>query len=66
MTASMIDPSPIRNKISVIIGQFKKKFDDLQMQYDERWNAPRPGRPEAGHRQVGESLHRSKAQALGR
>ena len=30
-----IDPSPIRNKISEIIGQFKKKFDDLQMQYDE-------------------------------
>jgi DNA-directed RNA polymerase subunit beta len=30
-----IDPSPIRNKISEIIGQFKKKFDDLQMQHDE-------------------------------
>jgi DNA-directed RNA polymerase subunit beta len=30
-----IDPSPIRNKITEIIGQFKKKFDDLQMQYDE-------------------------------
>src|ERR1700720_3893942 len=30
-----IDPSPIRNKISEIIGTFKKKFDDLQMQYDE-------------------------------
>jgi len=30
-----IDPSPIRNKISEIIGGFKKKFDDLQMQYDE-------------------------------
>ena len=30
-----IDPSPIRNKINEIIGQFKKKFDDLQMQYDE-------------------------------
>jgi DNA-directed RNA polymerase subunit beta len=30
-----IDPSPIRNKISEIIGNFKKKFDDLQMQYDE-------------------------------
>ena len=30
-----IDPSPIRNKISEIIGSFKKKFDDLQMQYDE-------------------------------
>ena len=26
-----IDPSPIRNKINEIIGQFKKKFDDLQM-----------------------------------
>src|SRR6516162_3460566 len=30
-----IDPSPIRNKINEIIGAFKKKFDDLQMQYDE-------------------------------
>jgi DNA-directed RNA polymerase subunit beta len=30
-----IDPSPIRNKINEIIGSFKKKFDDVQMQYDE-------------------------------
>jgi DNA-directed RNA polymerase subunit beta len=30
-----IDPSPIRNKINEIIGTFKKKFDELQMQYDE-------------------------------
>ncbi len=30
-----IDPSPIRNKINEIIGQFKKKFDDLQMQHEE-------------------------------
>ena len=30
-----IDPSPIRNKINEIIGSFKKKFNDLQMQYDE-------------------------------
>src|ERR1700752_429036 len=30
-----IDPSPIPNKINEIIGSFKKKFDDLQMQYDE-------------------------------
>jgi DNA-directed RNA polymerase subunit beta len=30
-----IDPSPIRNKINEIIGAFKKKFDDHQMQYDE-------------------------------
>ncbi len=30
-----IDPSPIRNKINEIISTFKKKFDDLQMQYDE-------------------------------
>src|SRR2546426_1911677 len=30
-----IDPSPIRNKINEIIGSFKKKFDDLTMQYDE-------------------------------
>src|SRR4029450_12213229 len=30
-----IDPSPIRNKINEIIGSFKKKFDELQMQYDE-------------------------------
>src|SRR5690606_38950000 len=30
-----IDPSPIRNKINEIISQFKKKFDDLQMQHDE-------------------------------
>src|SRR5262249_40646798 len=30
-----IDPSPIRNKINEIIGQFKKKFDELQMQHEE-------------------------------
>jgi DNA-directed RNA polymerase subunit beta len=30
-----IDPSPIRNKINEIIATFKKKFDDLQMQFDE-------------------------------
>ncbi len=30
-----IDPSPIRNKINEIIGIFRKKFEDLQMQYDE-------------------------------
>ncbi|MEI7728276.1 MAG: DNA-directed RNA polymerase subunit beta [Verrucomicrobiota bacterium] len=30
-----IDPSPIRNKINEIIGTFKKKFDDLQMQHDQ-------------------------------
>jgi DNA-directed RNA polymerase subunit beta len=30
-----IDPSPIRNKINEIIGGFKKKFEDLQMQLDE-------------------------------
>ena len=30
-----IDPSPIRNKINEIIGSFKKKFDDIQMQFDE-------------------------------
>jgi len=30
-----IDPSPIRNKISEIIGQFKKKFEDLDSQHSE-------------------------------
>ncbi len=30
-----IDPSPIRNKINEIIGSFKKKFDDLQIQHDQ-------------------------------
>jgi len=30
-----IDPSPIRNKINEIIGSFKKRFNDLRMQYDE-------------------------------
>ena len=30
-----IDPSPIRNKINEIISSFKKKFDDLQMQFDD-------------------------------
>src|SRR5271170_1016318 len=38
-----IDPSPIRNKISEIIGQFKKKFDDLQMQYDEEMERAEAG-----------------------
>lgn len=30
-----IDPSPIRNKINEIIGNYKKKFEDLQMQHEE-------------------------------
>ena len=30
-----IDPSPIRNKINEIIGTFKKKFEELQMQMDD-------------------------------
>ena len=30
-----IDPSPIRNKINEIIGGYKKRFDDLEMQYGE-------------------------------
>ncbi|HTH46401.1 MAG TPA: DNA-directed RNA polymerase subunit beta, partial [Candidatus Limnocylindria bacterium] len=30
-----IDPSPIRNKINEIIGQFKKKFEDLDSQHSE-------------------------------
>ncbi len=38
-----IDPSPIRNKISDIIGQFKKRFDDLQMQYDEEMERAEAG-----------------------
>src|SRR4249919_3923269 len=38
-----IDPSPIRNKISEIIGPFKKKFDDLQMQYDEEMERAEAG-----------------------
>jgi DNA-directed RNA polymerase subunit beta len=38
-----IDPSPIRNKINDIIGQFRKKFDDLQMQYDEEMERAEAG-----------------------
>jgi DNA-directed RNA polymerase subunit beta len=38
-----IDPSPIRNKISEIIGTFKKKFDDLQMQHDEEMERAEAG-----------------------
>jgi DNA-directed RNA polymerase subunit beta len=38
-----IDPSPIRNKINEIIGNFKKKFDDLQMQYDEEMERAEAG-----------------------
>jgi DNA-directed RNA polymerase subunit beta len=38
-----IDPSPIRNKINEIIGSFKKKFDDLQMQYDEEMERAETG-----------------------
>ena len=62
-----IDPSPIRNKINEIIGSFKKKFDDLQMQYDEEIGARRirRGRRQRRH-QVGQGLHRLEAQTLGR
>ena len=38
-----IDPSPIRNKINEIIGQFKKKFDDLQMAHDEEMERAEAG-----------------------
>jgi DNA-directed RNA polymerase subunit beta len=38
-----IDPSPIRNKINEIIGTFKKKFDDLQMQFDEEMERAEAG-----------------------
>jgi DNA-directed RNA polymerase subunit beta len=38
-----IDPSPIRNKINEIIGTFKKKFDDLQMQHDEEMERAESG-----------------------
>jgi DNA-directed RNA polymerase subunit beta len=38
-----IDPSPIRNKINEIIGSFKKKFDDLQMQHDEEMERSETG-----------------------
>ena len=62
-----IDPSPIRNKINEIIGSFKKKFDDLQMQYDEEMERAEAGEGvDSRHRQVGEGLHRLEAQAVGR
>ena len=62
-----IDPSPIRNKINEIIGSFKKKFDDLQMQYDEEMERAEAGEDvDQRHHQVGQSLHRLEAQALGR
>jgi len=38
-----IDPSPIRNKINEIIGSFKRKFDDLQMQHDEEMERTESG-----------------------
>jgi DNA-directed RNA polymerase subunit beta len=49
-----IDPSPIRNKINEIIGQFKKKFDDVQMQYDEEIERAEAG--EAGESGVVKSV----------
>ena len=61
-----IDPSPIRNKINEIIGSFKKKFDDLQMQYDEEMERAEAGEGRRRHHQVGEGLHRLEAQAVGR
>ena len=62
-----IDPSPIRNKINEIIGSFKKKFDDLQMRAGTRDGARRERRRRRSrHRQVGQSLHRLEAQAVGR
>src|SRR5213075_20258 len=36
-------PSPIRNKSNEIIGTFKKKFDDLQMQHDEEMERAESG-----------------------
>ncbi len=62
-----IDPSPIRNKINEIIGTFKKKFDDLQMQHDEEMERVEAGdEVDAGIIKSGQSLHRLEAQALGR
>jgi len=38
-----IDPSPIRNKISEIISQFKKRFDELRSQHDEEMDRVEAG-----------------------
>ena len=38
-----IDPSPIRNKVSEIISQFKKRFDELQSQHDEEMDRMEAG-----------------------
>jgi DNA-directed RNA polymerase subunit beta len=38
-----LDPSPIRNKISEIISQFKKRFDELQSQHDEEMDRVEAG-----------------------
>jgi DNA-directed RNA polymerase subunit beta len=60
-----IDPSPIRNKINEIIGSFKKKFDDLQMQYDEELERAESGEG-VDSDQVGKGIHRLEAKTLGR
>ena len=38
-----IDPSPIRNKINEIIGQFQKKFEDLKSQHHEEMDRAEAG-----------------------
>src|SRR5947207_15819449 len=38
-----IDPSPSSNTLYGIIGKFKKKFDDLQMQHDEEMERAESG-----------------------
>ncbi len=60
-----IDPSPIRNKINEIIGGFKKKFDDLQMQY-RRGNRARGIRRRIRHGrgQVRQGVHCLQAEAF--
>ena len=62
-----IDPSPIRNKIREIIGQFEQKFAELETASTTIDGTRRERRRHRSrHHQAGQSLHRLEAQALGR
>ena len=62
-----IDPSPIRNKINEIIGSSKRSSTTCRCSTTRKMERVEAGEDvDPRHHQVGQSLHRLQAQALGR
>ena len=61
-----IDPSPIRNKIREIIGQYEHRFEDLDREKDENLGSYRErGRCGSRYHQAGQGLCRQQEKAFG-